>query len=923
MKATPENTYLKLANREFKLKNYEQASLLYALAIKETPSLEKYLSFNSELARARAKKNKEKGKTRVLNICNNEFIPNPQKKTTTTQQFKHDIESLPAFLDRRYAQGATPGEEPLQHKELVSIIIPSYNNEKFLARAINSAISQGGVNVEILVIDDGSTDASVALARKIAKKFSNIRVIALLRNFGCYYARNIGVSMAQGNYITIIDSDDIVAPNRILCQMNALKKDPQAVACLGQIRRWTNDFKSPLGELKHGENSLLWRADIVDRIGYYDTVRYGGDTEFRLRIQRTYGTDSVIKIPDELYFLRTTEGSLTSSSSESQAYKLVDGSLISSLSKSRKAYVENYTAWQKKNKPIPNSRQTQMQVSFPLLSRSFELGAPNQNASPSLYQRRVGSIASFPPRIESLKSTIESILPQLDELIIYLNNYPEIPDFTSHSKIRVVRSQDAKGDLRDNGKFFDLPPDANAYIFTFDDDLIYPPDYVAQMIHQIEALGRSSVVGLHGVIFPDGEFTRLQQRTVYHFNKELSGHFVDLLGTGTTAWHNSTLRISLSDFQTKGVCDLWFAIAAAKQEVPLFSIPRKKNWLKEYAQFEECLFNEALNRPNHYFDTYLAHVAPTLDKGRIRRRMERHLLQSFDIETILAAGISLQAEEKNSRTSILLRRDLCTLEHIVKSATTPTSDIAFHIVINGWNCRAEVDTCLRSIANQIPGPYSYKVTLVDDGSSDGTYEKLASSTILPNAKLIRIKENTGPAFARHVGITSISDPETVIVLVDMDDALEPNALRIVADRYKQNPACLMTIGNWHDQHGKINPQPFYSPEEIDNQLTRTVDLFNATHLRTFRRKLYDAISDADLVDMDGKWLETCTDVAIMYPLLDQCWSTEIEFISTPIYRYFRQHRSGTLSRFGKPHKVERLAWLKSKTPKHRLNQLST
>src|SRR5690606_32369447 len=123
--------------------------------------------------------------------------------------------------------------------------------------------------------------------------------------------------------------------------------------------------------------------------------------------------------------------------------------------------------------------------------------------------------------------------------------------------------------------------------------------------------------------------------------------------------------------------------------------------------------------------------------------------------------------------------------------------------------------------------------------------------------------------------------------------------------------CLMTIGNWHDQDGKINPQRFYTPDEINNQAVRSVELFNATALRTFRRKLYDAVHPEDLKDQDGNWLETCTDVAIMYPLLDQCWSDEVEFIEQPIYRYTRRHSRGTLARFGKPHKVERLAYLKA------------
>jgi len=90
------------------------------------------------------------------------------------------------------------------------------------------------------------------------------------------------------------------------------------------------------------------------------------------------------------------------------------------------------------------------------------------------------------------------------------------------------------------------------------------------------------------------------------------------------------------------------------------------------------------------------------------------------------------------------------------------------------------------------------------------------------------------------------------------------------------------------------------------------------HLRTFRRRLYDAVEVSDLLDHEGNWLETCTDVALMYPLMDQCRSHEVTFIDEPIYRYTRKHGTGTLARFGKPHKVERLNWLKSKAPKARL-----
>lgn len=829
-------------------------------------------------------------------------------------------EDSPALLDLRYAQGVLPNAEPVRHPELVSILMPSHNNEEWLTRALHSALSQQGVEVEVILVDDGSTDGSVRLARQIAKDAPNLKVISLLRNFGCYYARNIGVMHAKGAFVTILDTDDIMAPDRIARQLDALKAVPDAVACWGQQKRWRADFTAPVGELKYGENSLIWRREIIERIGWYDTVRYSGDVEFRLRVQRAYGLAAVIKISDELYYPRAVEGSLTISK-DSGVFTYSADQLSVAVSPPRKAYDQQFNNWQKENR-------YNMVMPFPQLSRPFQLGANGQNASPSLGQQRIGTMASFPARCESLKAVLARILPQLDELRLYLNGYDEIPDFARDPKIRVTLGRDAKGDLRDNGKFHDLPVDDNSYIFTLDDDLHYPQDYVARMIHHIEVLGRACVVGVHGVIFPRGDFTRLQQRKVFPFKNKHTGHFVDLLGTGTTAWHSSILRPALSEFTSKGVCDLWFALAAAKRDIPMFMVSREANWLQEQTRHEQSLYREALDQPDGYFQTYHASVAPALRNGRLRREMTAHLGRCYDADTLAAAGIAVNDNDAQDALAVIGTRRTALHQTPLPSSGARSSPagardrLHFHIIVNGWNCQEYVTPCLRSIAQQLPANYSFDVTLIDDASTDGTYEDLLRTAILPQAQIIRISENTGPAHARHVGIRTVEDPDTVVVLLDMDDALEPHALRTVAERYRADPGCLMTIGNWHDQNGKKNPQAFYTAEEIDNQRTRETELFNATHLRTFRRRLYDAVDASDLLDQEGKWLETCTDVALMYPLMDQCRSDQIAFIEAPIYRYTRKHGTGTLARFGKPHKVERLTWLKSKPPKPRLAEQS-
>lgn len=555
----------------------------------------------------------------------------------------------PSMLDRQFSVGPIPNLRTM-HDELISIIMPSYNNGEWIARAIHSALSQQGVKIELLVVDDGSTDDSVAIARKIAAHWPNMRVISLLRNFGCYYARNVGVMASSGDYVTIIDSDDIMTPDRIFRQMNALKASPGKRASLARTRRWSDDFGVALNEARYAENTLLWDRRIVGEIGYYDTVRFGGDTEFRVRIESAYGRDTIVRIPDEVYFLRTLESSLTNAAG-SNAYTVESGALKLELSPARREYSDNLSVWYKS---ASKAGVKDLKVNFPQLSRTFALGSVAQNASPSLGQRRVGTMASFPPRRDGLKLSIDSILPQLDQLIVYLNGYEGVPEFLRDPKIRIVRSQDALGDLRDNGKFFDLPQEDDAYVFTLDDDLIYPPDYVAKMIFQIEMLGRSVVVGVHGANFPDGEFTRLNQRTVFHFAFKKPGRFVDLLGTGTTAWHSSTLKLSLSNFETKGVSDLWFAAAAAQQSVPLYSVARDTGWLVEQPRSDTSLWQETVSAPQAYWDVYNKVVAPALDGGLIRRRMEASLSGDFSPDTLAAAGIELSREPASTDASVRL-----------------------------------------------------------------------------------------------------------------------------------------------------------------------------------------------------------------------------------------------------------------------------
>jgi glycosyltransferase involved in cell wall biosynthesis len=568
-------SYLEKANQAFRANSYIQAAQFYELAMREQPGLSNHYRFNRDLALRRAETSARQNDAHIHSTAN----------SCSTLSSLSLADRIPAFLDQQYAKGIIKNNLPLKHDELISIIMPSYNNEAWITRAIHAALSQQEVRVELLVVDDGSTDDSISIARRIAESVPNMRVIPLLRNFGCYYARNIGVLSASGSYVTIIDSDDIMTPDRIVRQMDVMRLNPKAVACRCHQRRWTSDYSQPLSNLRPGLNSLLWKRNLTDLIGWYDSVRFSGDFEFLSRIQHSFGTGSIILTPDESYFTRMLNSSLTTNP-ENRVHILKEGKLEIELSAPRRLYEETFAAWQKDFKSATPEGLHQIYIDFPMLSRPFRLGSDKQNASPSIGQKRIGAIVSSIAQQEQLRASLETIVPQIDELILYLDDYTNIPNFIKHSKIRAILSQKIKNDSCNNKNFFDFLRGDNAYIFVFDSNLLYPKNYVAWMIHYIEMLSRSSVIGVRGIIFKESNFKNEKQ-------------------VNTAAWHSSILKPPYDNFETTEISDLWLASMITKRDIPFFSIPCKKDWLNLSFSSSilslECHFNKDsfINKATH------------------------------------------------------------------------------------------------------------------------------------------------------------------------------------------------------------------------------------------------------------------------------------------------------------------------------------
>ncbi|MBK9638742.1 MAG: glycosyltransferase family 2 protein [Bacteroidetes bacterium] len=100
--------------------------------------------------------------------------------------------------------------------ELVSVIIPVYNGEKFVAASIESALKQSYSPIEIIVINDGSTDGT----QEILNQFEGKIIVIRQKNAGQADARNHGLTIAKGKYIALLDSDDLFIPEKIEKQIS-------------------------------------------------------------------------------------------------------------------------------------------------------------------------------------------------------------------------------------------------------------------------------------------------------------------------------------------------------------------------------------------------------------------------------------------------------------------------------------------------------------------------------------------------------------------------------------------------------------------------------------------------------------------------------------------------------------------------------
>ena len=204
--------------------------------------------------------------------------------------------------------------------ELISVVVPVYNAGPYLRQCLNSLAAQTYPHVEIILVDDGSSDGSDQVCREYAERDGRFQYVRLSANRGPSVARNVGVRQAAGAFISFVDADDYVEPGlleRLHCSLTRNGADISACGAagirleIGPARSYSRVEAvcclakgSPFNHVPWGK---LYRTDLARSCPFDENVFYSEDLLFLYQALKRSG--KVSYIPDVLYHYVNREGS--------------------------------------------------------------------------------------------------------------------------------------------------------------------------------------------------------------------------------------------------------------------------------------------------------------------------------------------------------------------------------------------------------------------------------------------------------------------------------------------------------------------------------------------------------------------------------------------------------------------------------------
>lgn len=572
-------SYNNQAKEAFYAGNYAKAIDIYEEAISAQPELADIYRFNLKLVR------------RKLSFppVKSQASPLRQSDTAVSKSPAAPIkERAPVMLEDLYREVADAVQclpaVDRANSPLVSVLMTTHNVAGYIEQAVTSVLRQTWPRLELIVVDDASSDETWAILQRLAKSEASLRCQRLNTNLGTYFAKNYALTLAQGDFIFFQDGDDLCHPDRIRLGMQELNQ-PGVVCVRGAYSR----VQFPSGQVipvnglvkKLGLITLGVRRTVFDDIGFFNCTSKASDDEFFQRL-KTWIAEKGGKIRDlklPLYFNTLREGSLFADMIANDP--AAEGNIVQLPSPSRASYVKVFSS---KHKELGKDDFKRF-FRFPVV-RDLIPVAPDMTYLPNPALPIVATLCSIPDRAELLRQTMKSLAPQVDAFHVYLDRYDTIPDFVRmyHPQVKVVLSKDVPG-LGDTSKFLPFSSlSEECYYLTADDNILYPPDYVASMIRRIEHYGRQVVIGVQGVLVPDHpERYSSDYLKIFSLKNGLERDaLVNNLGTGTVGFYSGLLRgLDLSHFHKPDMADLFLSVYCKGRLIPMVVIARPENWLQE------------------------------------------------------------------------------------------------------------------------------------------------------------------------------------------------------------------------------------------------------------------------------------------------------------------------------------------------------
>lgn len=215
----------------------------------------------------------------------------------------------------------------------VSIVIPIFNQAKFLVETFESVMNSTFRQIEIIIVDDGSKDSSAEVALKLKEKFPEKVSVILQENAGPAKARNEGIKKASGKYVLPLDGDDLISPTYIESAVKILDHNPDVKVVYSEAEK----FGDKNGKWKLKPFSLkalaldnmifvsaFYRKKDWELAGGYDERMTWGweDWEFWINLLKTGG--KVVKLPETGFYYRIRKNSRRKSTNKASKQKTID-----------------------------------------------------------------------------------------------------------------------------------------------------------------------------------------------------------------------------------------------------------------------------------------------------------------------------------------------------------------------------------------------------------------------------------------------------------------------------------------------------------------------------------------------------------------------------------------------------------------------